>query len=132
MLKQESLILLLLGLFFGLMGIVYWVWSGEDGGGVMLLGAFLLGMLPGFYYLWWYRRTKGNRPEDREDATVADGAGVVDSFPSSSIWPFVFGMGCFVAVLALTFGNWCAVPAGGLLIWAMAGFTAESRRGGNV
>ena len=34
MLKQESLILLLLGLFFGLMGIVYWVWSGEDGGGV--------------------------------------------------------------------------------------------------
>jgi hypothetical protein len=132
MLKQESLILLLLGLFFGLMGIVYWVWSGEDGGGMMLLGAFLLGMLPGFYYLWWYRQTKGNRPEDRDDATVADGAGVVDSFPSSSIWPFVFGMGCFVAVLALTFGNWFAVPAGGLLIWSMAGFTAESRRGGNV
>ena len=132
MLKQESLILLLLGLFFGIMGAVYWIWSGEDGGGVMLLGAFLLGMLPGFYYLWWYRRTKGNRPEDRDDATVADGAGVVDSFPSSSIWPFVFGMGCFFAVLALTFGNWFGVPAGGLLIWAMAGFTAESRRGGNV
>jgi Cytochrome c oxidase subunit IV len=132
MLKQESTLLLLLGLFFGIMGLVYWIWSGEDGGGMMLLGSFLLGMLPGFYYLWWYRRTRGNRPEDRPDATVADGAGTVDSFPSSSIWPFVFGMGCFFMVLALVFGIWMAVPAVGLLVWSMAGFTAESRRGGNV
>ena len=132
MLKQESIILLLLGLFFGLIGAVYWSWGHEDGGGIMLLGAFLLGMLPGLYYLWWYRRTKGNRPEDRADATIAEGAGVVDSFPSTSIWPFVLGIGCFMSVMALGFGTWFAVPAAALLIAAFAGATAESRRGGNV
>jgi len=132
MLKQESIILLLLGLFFGLMGAVYWGWGHEDGGGIMLLGAFLLGMLPGFYYFWWYRRTKGNRPEDRADATIAEGAGVVDSFPSTSIWPFVLGMGCFCAVLALTFGIWFGVPALALFVAAFVGATAESRRGGDV
>lgn len=132
MLKKESLILLALGVFFGIMGAVYWLWGHENGGGVMLLGAFLLGLLPGLYYYWWYRRSGGNRPEDRDDATVADGAGIVDSFPSSSIWPFVFAMGCFFTVLALTFGIWMAVPGIGLLVWAMVGFTAESRRGGNV
>ena len=132
MLKQESAILLLLGAFFGIIGAVYWGWGHEDGGGIMLLGAFLLGMLPGFYYLWWYRRTKGDRPEDRADATVADGAGVVDAFPSSSIWPFVLGMGCFMAVMALVFGTWFAVPALALFVAAFTGATAESRRGGDV
>lgn len=132
MLKTESLILLGLGLFFGLMGAVYWLWGHEDGGGVMLLGSFFLGMLPGFYYLWWYRRTGGNRPEDRDDATVQEGAGVIDSFPSTSIWPFVLGIGCFSMVLALVFGVWFAVPGIALLVAAFVGVTAESRRGGDV
>ena len=132
MMKQESVILLLLGVFFGFIGLVYWGWGHEDGGGVMLLGAFLLGMRPGFYYLWWYRKSGGNRPEDRDDATIADGAGVVDAFPSTSIWPFVLGSGCFFIVLALTFGTWLLVPGIGLLLSALIGATAESRRGGNV
>ena len=132
MMKQESVILLLLGVFFGLMGAVYWGWGHEDGGGIMLLGAFLLGMLPGLYYYWWYRRSGGNRPEDREDATIADGAGVVSSFPSTSIWPFVLGMGCFMIVLALVFGVWMLLPGVILLGSAFRGATAESRRGGDV
>ncbi len=132
MLKTESLILLGLGVFFGFMGAVYWLWGHEDGGGVMLLGSFLLGMLPGFYYLWWYRRTGGNRPEDRDDATIQEGAGVIDSFPSTSIWPFVLGIGCFSMVLALVFGVWFAVPGIALLVAAFVGVTAESRRGGDV
>jgi len=130
--KQESILLLLLGLFFGLIGAVYWGWGHDDGGGIMLLGAFLLGMLPGLYYYWWYRRSGGNRPEDRDDATIAEGAGVIDSFPSTSIWPFVLGMGCWVMVLALVFGTWFAVPGVALLAAALAGAAAESRRGGNV
>ena len=37
---------------------------------------------------------------------MADGAGTIDSFPGSSIWPFVLGMGAFMTVLALVFGVW--------------------------
>ena len=75
---------------------------------MMLLGATLLGFLPGLYYFFWHRRFHGHKyffwgkipaarrpPSDREDAEMADGAGVIDAFPGSSIWPFVLGMGAF-------------------------------------
>ena len=132
MMKQESVILLFLGLFFGLMGAVYWGWGHEDSGGVMLVGAFALGMLPGWYYFWWYRRSGGSRPEDRHDAEVADGEGIISAFPSTSIWPFVLGMGCFSLVLSLVFGIWLTIPGIILIASALFGATAESRRGGNV
>jgi hypothetical protein len=44
----------------------------------------------------------------------------------------VLGSGCFFIVLALTFGTWLLVPGIGLLLSALIGATAESRRGGNV
>ena len=86
--KIESLFLLFLGAFFGIVGLVYWFWGYDDGGGVMLLGATLLGFLPGLYYFFWHQRfhghkyfywgkvhAAGDRPSDREDAEMADGAG---------------------------------------------------------
>jgi hypothetical protein len=132
MLKQESYILIAFGIFAGIIGAVYWFWGHEDSGGVMLVGAILLGLMPGLYYYYWYRRSGGQRPEDRPDATVADGAGTVDAFPSTSIWPFVLGSGCFFFVMALIFGIWLLVPGLGLVLAAFIGATAESRRGGSV
>jgi Cytochrome c oxidase subunit IV len=128
--RVEALFLLFLGAFFGLVGLVYWFWSYEDGGGVMLLGATLLGFLPGSYYFFWHRRM-GNRLEDR-DAEIAEGAGEIDSFPSSSIWPFVMGMGAFTTVLGLVFGIWFLFLGVPLILTALTGVTAESRRGGRV
>jgi hypothetical protein len=131
--KFESLVLILLGIFYGIIGAVYWVWSRDVTGAVLLVGGLLLGLLPGLYLMWWYRHSgKKPRLEDKEDATIEEGAGVIEAFPSSSIWPFVFASGCFFGVLALVFGTWFAVPGIGLGIFAMAGFTAESRRGGTV
>jgi Cytochrome c oxidase subunit IV len=128
--RIEALFLLFLGAFFGLVGLVYWFWSYEDGGGVMLLGATLLGFLPGSYYFFWHRRM-GARLEDR-DAEIAEGAGEIDSFPNSSIWPFVMGMGAFATVLGLVFGIWLLFLGIPLILTALTGVTAESRRGGHV
>jgi len=143
--KVESLFLLFLGAFFAGIGLWYWFWGYEDGGAVMLLGATLLGFLPGSYYFFWHRRfhghkyffwgsmpAPGERPEDREDAEMADGAGNVQSFPSSSIWPFVMGMGAFCTVLAMVFGIWLVFLGIPLILTALTGVTAESRRGGTV
>ena len=69
------------------------------------------------------------RASDRPDATIADGAGVVETFPGSSIWPFTLGMGAFCVGLALVFGTWFALPAAGLVVWALLGAVIESRRG---
>ena len=38
-------------------------------------------------------------------------------------------MGAFCIGLALSFGTWFAVPATGLVIWALTGAVTESRRG---
>ena len=143
--KIESLFLLFLGLFFGIVGLVYWFWGYEDGGTMLLIGTATLGFLPGLYYFFWHRRfhghkyfywgkvhAAGDRPSDREDAELADGAGTIDSFPGSSIWPFVMGMGAFITVLALVFGEWLMFLGVPLILTALTGVTAESRRGGNV
>ncbi len=129
--KVEAKLLLGLGLFFGLMCLVYWNWSLENAGGVMMFAGMLLGFLPGGYFYWWSRRMKA-RPEDDPYATQAGGAGVVGSFPGTSIWPFTLGMGAFFIVLALVFGIWFMVPGLVLVGWAALGGTAEGRRGGKV
>lgn len=129
--KAEAKLLLGLGLFFGVMCAVYWNWSLENAGGVMMFAGMLLGFLPGGYFYWWSRRMK-MRPEDNPDATQAEGAGVVGSFPGTSIWPFTLAMGAFLVVLALVFGIWFLVPGLALAVWALLGGTAEGRRGGNV
>ncbi|HXQ18747.1 MAG TPA: cytochrome c oxidase subunit 4 [Acidimicrobiales bacterium] len=129
--KIEALFLIGVGVFFGIVGAVYWFTSYEDGGTMMLVGTCLLGLVPGSYYMFWHRKM-GNRLEDRSDATIEEGAGVISSFPGSSIWPFVLGMGAFMTVLAFAFGIWFIFPAVGLILTALVGVTAESRRGGNV
>ena len=88
-------------------------------------------MVPGLYYFWWSRHMRP-RPEDRPDATIEEGSGVIGTFPSSSIWPFVLGMGAFLIALAAVFGIWLLVPAFSLVFSAAIGYTAESRRGGQV
>jgi hypothetical protein len=72
----------------------------------------------------------GNRAEDDPNAELSDGAGVVGVFPTSSIWPFIFGLGCALVALALVFGFWTALPGFFLVISAVFGVTSESRHGG--
>jgi hypothetical protein len=72
------------------------------------------------------------RPEDDPNATVEDSAGIVDSFPNSSIWPFILGMGAFMVALSFVFGIWLVPIAAALLISGLIGATVESRRGGAV
>jgi ABC-type antimicrobial peptide transport system permease subunit len=129
--RIEALFLIGIAIFFGIVGAVYWFWSYEQGGTVMLAGTTLLGLLPGSYYLWWSRRMKP-RPEDRTDASIEEGHGVIGSFPNSSIWPFVLGMGLFLVVLSLVFGLWLLAPGAALVVSALIGVTVESRRGGTI
>jgi len=129
--RVEALFLLGVAAFFGVVGIIYWFWAYEDGGTAMLVGTTLLGILPGSYYLWWSRRMQP-RPEDLPDASIEDGSGVIGSFPSSSIWPFVLGMGLFLMVLSMVFGLWLIAPGMSLVLSAVIGVTVESRRGGTI
>jgi len=125
--KTESFILLVIGIFFAIIGAIYWFTSYEQAGTLMLIGSALLGLLPGGYYYYWYRKM-GQRPEDNPDATIASGAGVISSFPGSSIWPFVLASGAFFIGLTFVFGIWFAPVALALVVSALIGATVESRR----
>jgi len=129
--KVEAYFLLVIGAFFGVVCAIYWFLCYETSGTLMLLGTMLLGFFPGSYYLWWSRRMKP-RPEDNPNVERVDGAGVVAAFPSSSIWPFVFGVGAASVALALVFGVWTACVGFVLAGAAVIGFIRESRRGGLV
>lgn len=129
--KAEATVLLIIGAFFGVVAIIYWFWSYETAGTAMLVGTFLLGMLPGGYYLWWSRRMKP-RPEDDPHAEREEGAGVVAAFPSSSVWPFVLGIAAASVALALVFGFWSAIVGFVVAVGAVLGIIRESRRGGVV
>ncbi|MHB1518330.1 MAG: aa3-type cytochrome oxidase subunit IV [Acidimicrobiales bacterium] len=129
--RVDGLFLAGVGLFFGIIGLVYWFTSYEDAGFLMLLGTSLLGFLPGSYYLWWSYHEKP-QPSDNPDADIAEGAGTVETFPGSSIWPFILGMGAMFTVLTFVFGLWMAPLAAALILSAAIGATVESRRGGAV
>jgi uncharacterized membrane protein YqjE len=129
--KVESYVLLFVGFFFGLVAVVYWLTSREDAGSAMLVGTFLLGSVPGFYYLWWSRRMSP-RPADNPEASVEDGAGIVGAFPASSVWPFVLAVGATFVALALVFGAWTLAVGLFLAVAALVGVIYESRRGGLV
>ena len=129
--RTYALFLIGIGVFFGAIGLIYWFFSYEDGGFLMLIGTALLGTFPGSYYLWWSHHMK-LQADDDPDADVAEGAGDVGSFPASSIWPFILGMGALFACLTFVLGLWFAPIAATLLISGAIGGTVESRHGGII
>lgn len=129
--RIEALFLIGIAVFFAVVGAIYWFIGYEQGGTMMLIGTTALGLLPGAYYFWWSMRMKP-RPEDRPDASIEEGAGVIGAFPDSSVWPFVLGMGLFLLMLSIVFGLWLMAPGFALVLSAAVGVTVESRRGGAV
>ena len=134
--KVEAYFLLVIAAFCALVGFIFWavglatVYATITSGGTVMLGACaLLGLLPGSYYLWWSKRMTP-RAEDDPKAERSDGAGMVGTFPSSSIWPFVLGLGAAAVGLALVFGFWTAIFGFFLAISAVIGVIIESRHGG--
>ena len=124
--KVESFLYLGVTAFFVVIGAIYWFTSYEDAGTTMLVASSLLGLLAGGYLLFQARKFPP-RPEDRPDATLEEGAGPVDSFPSASIWPFVFGLGAVVFATGFIFGIWVVLPGAAILGLGVIGMIRQSR-----
>ena len=113
--------------FLGATGIVYWVWSGEWSGTVMLgFGGFAYTLLFLFIMVQWLRRHRVPRVEDRLDATPEDGEGEIGYFPGNSIWPVAMGVGAVGTAIGAAFGKWFWAIGIILLIGALIGFAHEA------
>ena len=62
--------------------------------------------------LWLISNRIEPRPEDREDAEIADGAGELGFFSPGSYWPFGLATAAVVASIGLAFAQWWLVAVG--------------------
>jgi hypothetical protein len=125
--KLEYRIMLGVTVFLGIVAAVYWFTSYEDSGTVLLIfGGAAYGILFGYLFLQYTRRHKIPRPEDRDDATQADGAGEIGYFPNASIWPAGMGLGFVLIGVGLVFGAWFWVLGIIMVLGAIIGFGVEA------
>lgn len=131
--KVESRTILGAFTFLVVVAGVYWYTvavhghASERAGIDMLVFSFCAYGMLGLYLFAQYRRRHGQpRVEDRFDATQEDGAGVIDYFPSASIWPVGMGLGMILGACALIWGLWYVYLGALMFFGSVAGWVTES------
>jgi Cytochrome c oxidase subunit IV len=125
--RDEWILALGTAVFLAITGVIYWVWSGEVSGTVMLaFGGIAYGLLFSFMLVVFIRRKRIPRPEDRKDAEVEDGEGEIAFFPGNSIWPVAMGSGAIGLAVGAAFGKWFWAIGAVLMIGALIGFAVEA------
>lgn len=126
--KTETWTILGVGIFFALTAPIYWVLSKDPTGTTALTMTFLLCALLGFY-LGVVAKQIPDRPEDRSDGEIADGAGEQGFFPPYSWWPLFAAMALAVCALGIVFGWWLFIISVGFGAVMVCGWIFEYYRG---
>ncbi len=116
--------------FFVLAGTAYGIfthWSEWVGFLAIYLTAGMFGMV-GIYFKMLEKR-HGQRPEDLEEAEIADHAGEQGVFAPWSWWPLVLGIGCALAFVALAVDWWIMAPAAVVGVIGLVGWVMEFSTG---
>jgi hypothetical protein len=126
--KVEGLLFASGVVFFGVVAVIYWVFSEEPAGTTALAFTGGLALLVGFYTLFTGRRV-GARPEDRSDGDIEEVAGEYGFFSPHSSWPLPTALGAAVTGLGLIFGWWLVFLGVIILGFAVLGMVFEYYRG---
>jgi hypothetical protein len=121
--KVEGYLFAFIAAFLAPVDVVYWFTSHDPTGTTAMALAVCLGTLVGSYLLVTAHRMDA-RPEDRQDAEMADGAGEIGSFSPYSWAPLWCAMSAATIFAGVVFGWWLtflgamfAVPAVGSMIF---------------
>lgn len=116
--RAESAILGGVAAFLVVAATVYWFWSYEDAGTVLLaLGAAFAAMVA--LYL--------RRESRRLPASGGPEEGDLGWFPTASIWPLGTGGGAVLVGLGLVFGVWLTLIGAALLAASVLGYALADR-----
>ncbi len=128
--KVEGYLFSFIGLFMAGMAVIYWFSSHDWTGTTCITLAAGLGTLTAFYLTFTAHRM-GPRPEDREDAEIAEGAGDLAHFSPASFWPIGLAFSAGFVLLGFIFGLWITfIAVGGVLVFGV-GLLFENFRGLN-
>ena len=123
--RVEAWIFGICTVFFLLVAPAYWFITYDPTGTSALTMTFLLTLLVTFY-LGFHASKMEPRPEDRQDAEIADGAGELGFFPPYSWWPLWCGATLSLCAFAVAMGAWwLLLMAAGLGSLALCGWIYE-------
>lgn len=129
-LRVETWVFLGLTGFFLLAAIVYNVLAPQEAVGITALYlTFGLSLIIGTFLWFTARRLDEARPEDDDDAEVADGAGDIGFFSPGSYWPFTLAFAAaLVGVATAYLLIWLMLIGVGFLLMAVVGLIFEYHR----
>lgn len=126
--RTEAKLFTILVIFFLIVTPLYWFLSHDVTGSVALAVTFLLSSLIA-YYLWFISSKIGDRPEDRGDAEIYEGAGEIGFFSPHSIWPLCVAASGAIVFVGLAIGWWLVIIGAPLLAISAIGWVFEYYRG---
>jgi len=122
--KVEGLLFAFLAAFLGTVTAVYWLLSRDPTGTTALGLSGGLAFIVGYYLLFTARRLDA-RPEDRDDAEIAEGAGEIGFFAPHSWWPILLAGAFSIVGMGLIFGRFMLITGAMAIAVAIVGFTFE-------
>lgn len=133
--KSESWLFVVCTIFMVLVTPAYWfITSASEEGGdwtgtsALVMCTLLLAMIT--LYLGFHAARMDDRPEDRQDGDIAEGAGELGFFPPYSWWPLWAGITAATAVLGIALHAWWLfIIAAVIGMIALAGWNFEYYRG---
>jgi hypothetical protein len=134
--KVEARVFLLIAVFCWIIAGVYGYWTDISQGRIevaglsaLILSGGLLGIAGSFF--WFVSRRIDARPEDRNDAEIAEGAGDLGFFPPGSYWPLGLASAATVIGTGLAFYQiWLALVGVLVLLFMIGGLLFEYYIGG--
>jgi Cytochrome c oxidase subunit IV len=135
--RVEARIFLGIALFLWVASAVYAIWTGaQSGHGVetaglaaLILSGGLLAISGSFF--WFVSRRIDPRPEDRNDAEIAEGAGELGFFSPGSYWPLGIGLAATLTGVGLAlYQLWLALVGAVLILFFVGGLLFEYYIGG--
>lgn len=119
--KLEARIFLWIALFCWVVAGIYAGWTNWNGDGIevagtaaLVLSGGLLGISGSFF--WFVSRRIDARPEDRNDAEIAEGAGELGFFSPGSYWPVAIAFGAMLSAIGFATVQYWLVGLGVLVI----------------
>ena len=129
--KVEGRIFAGIAVFFAVMAAVYGVLSREVIGTTALILSAGLSTIVAVYLLFTSTRIDP-RPEDNDEAEIADGAGEYGFYSPHSWWPIMVAGSASITMLGFAFGWWLIVMGAIFLIGSAIGFVFEYYHGHHV
>ena len=124
--KLEARIFLWIAVFCFIVAAVYAWWTHHDfnavewtGTASLVLSGGLLGL--GGSFFWFVSRRIDARPEDRDDAEIAEGAGELGFFSPGSYWPIGIAASATVTGLGLALVQFWLAGLGVVMILGSVG-----------